>query len=181
MLSLERPGCAHPLNIENEEEKGTILFAIQLTRIIVRAVEIEGFNTLQRSFNDLNKKDKDDTDTMLLTRQLGQLLFSLRLRIAWWAIFGDGSNNREFSGTDSTDRVTRLTHQLYCWYFVARKKLPSWKTPIPDRLKSVYPEIGLIVENLPKDDSMIGFDIWMQEGQALIHHAMATQNLAPYS
>ena len=103
----------HALDVEDQQDRGTIIFAVQLARIILRAVEIEAFEALQKAVNDLTKGGKSDADIETLIGQLGQILMSLRWRISWWAIVGDSPDESFIS------RVTKLAQILYCYYFVA--------------------------------------------------------------
>ena len=160
----------HALDVEDHQDRGTIVFASQLCRIVLRALEIEAFDALQKSVNELTKGGKSDDDIEVLIDQLGRILMSLRWRVSWWAIVGDSPDE------GFTSRVKKLTQVLYCYYFVARKKMPPWSGQLPSKIRSVYADVEPIYEDLPLTDSLDGFHAWMQKGQAVIHAAKVQQN-----
>lgn len=154
------------LNVEDQQDRGTIIFAVQLSRIILRALEIEAFEALQKSVNELTKGGKSDAHIETLIDQLGRILMSLRWRISWWAVVGDSPDER------FTSRVTKLAQILCCYYFIARKKMSPWSGQLPSKIRSVYADIEPIYEELPLTDSIAGFHAWMQKGQAIVRAAM---------
>ena len=162
----------HALDVEDQQGRSTIVFAVQLSRIILRALEIEAFEALQKSVNELIKGGKSDTDIEILIGQLGQILISLRWRISWWAVVGDSPNER------FTSRVTKLAHILYCYYFVAGKKMSSSSDQLPSKIRSAYADVQPLYEDLPQSDSLDGFHAWMQKGQAVVQVAKLHRNIA---
>ena len=162
----------YALNIEDQHDRGTIIFAAQLCRIILRALEIEAFDALQKSVNELTKGGKSDEDIETLIGQLGRILVSLRWRVSWWAVIGD-SPDEAFSC-----RVQKIAQILYCYYFVARKKLSPSSRQLPSRIYSVYPDVQPVYEDLPVTDSLEGFHAWMQHGQAVVQEANSLQSIA---
>lgn len=162
----------HALDVEDQEDRGTIIFAVQLSRIILRALEIEAFEALQKSVNELTKGSKPDADIGTLTDQLGRILTSLRWRISWWAVVGDSPDERFIS------RVTKLSRVLYCYYFVARKKMSPWSGQLPNKIRSVYADVEPVYEELPLTDSLSAFHAWMQKGQAIVKAAKVHENIA---
>lgn len=162
----------HALDVEDQQDRSTIVFAVQLSRIILRALEIEAFEALQKSVNELTKGGKSDADIETLIGQLGKILMSLRWRISWWAIVGDSPDER------FTSRVTKLAQILYCYYFVARKKMPPWSGQLPSKIRSVYADVEPIYEDLPLTDSLDGFHAWMQKGHVVVQAAKAQTNIA---
>ncbi len=159
------------LDVEDQQDQRTIIFAAQLTRIILRALEIEAFDALQKSVNELTKGGKSDADIQSLIDQLGRTLVSLRWRVSWWAVVGDSPDER------FTSRVTKLAQILYCYYFVARKKMSPWSVEAPSRICSVYADVEPVHEDLPLTDSLDGFHAWMQKGQAVIQAAKYQRNI----
>ncbi|KAL2048210.1 hypothetical protein N7G274_000121 [Stereocaulon virgatum] len=153
------------LDVGNQMDLEDILFAVQLCRIILRALEIEAFSALQRSINDLPKQ-KDQAAIKLLGDQLGQLLLSLRWRIAWWKLFDNWSRSPEAFSSNLSERNTRLTTVLYCYYFIARNKAPA-----DDSLRSGQSHSPPLWGSLPHDESPSGYNAWMQQGQNLIYQA----------
>ena len=162
----------HALDVEDQQGRSTIVFAVQLSRIILRALEIEAFEALQKSVNELIKGGKSDADIETLIGQLGQILASLRWRISWWAVVGDSPNER------FTSRVTKLAQILYCYYFVARKKMSACSDQLPSKIRSAYADVEPFYEDLPLNDSLDGFHAWMQKGQAVVQVAKFQQNFA---
>ncbi|MCJ1456396.1 hypothetical protein MMC28_006757 [Mycoblastus sanguinarius] len=173
--------ASQPLDIENEDGREAILIAVQLCRIVLRALEVEAFKSLQKSVNDLAKSSKSGKDVELLADQLLKILLSLRWRIAWWVVTGDGSNGRDDSADRFTERVTRLTQVLYCYYFIAKKRLPSSRSEFSNGRWSDYADAGPVWEDLPDVDSIDGFRAWMLRGQELIRSANIPQRLSSYS
>lgn len=162
----------HALDIEDQQGRSTVVFAVQLSRIILRALEIEAFEALQKSVNELIKGGKSDAEIERLIGQLGQILTSLRWRISWWAVIGDSPNER------FTSRVTKLAQILYCYYFVARKKMSSWTDQLPSKIRSIYADVEPLYEDLPLSDSLDGFQTWMWKGQAVVQVAKVHQHIA---
>lgn len=162
----------HALDVEDQQDRSTIIFAVQLSRIILRALEIEAFEALQKSVNELTKGGKSDADIETLAGQLGQILMSLRWRISWWAVVGDSPDER------FTSRVTKIAQILYCYYFVARKKMSPWGSQLPSKIRSVYADVEPIYEELPLVDSLDGFHAWIQKGQTIVQVAKVQQNIA---
>lgn len=159
----------HTLDIENQQDRGTIIFAAQLCRIILRALEIDAFDALQKSVNELTKGGKSDEDIETLVVQLGRVLMSLRWRISWWVVIGDSPDE------GFTSRVKRLAHILYCYYFVARKKMSPWSGQLPRKIRSVYADFEPVYEDLPLTDSFDGFSTWMQKGETVVQAAKVQQ------
>lgn len=162
----------HALDVEDQQDRGTIIFAVQLSRIILRALEIEAFEALQKSVNELTKGGKCDADIEPLIGQLGHILMSLRWRISWWAVVGDSPDERFIS------RVTKLAQILYCYYFVARKKMSPWSGQLPSKIRSIYADVEPVYEDLPLTDSLDGFHSWMEKGQAVVQAAKVQQIVA---
>ena len=161
----------HALDVEDQQDRGTIIFAAQLSRMVLRALEIEAFDALQKSVNELTKGGKSDTDIQVLISQLGQILMTLRWRVSWRAVVGDNPDEH------FTSRVTKLAQILYCYFFVARKKISPWCAQLPSKIRSVYSDIEPIYEELPLTDSLDGFHDWMQKGQAIVQAAELQQNM----
>ena len=169
-LQLGGAEYARPLNIYNDQDVQIILFAVQINRIILRALELEAYGALQRSINDFHKL-KDDAALRLLNGQLARVILSLRWRMAWWASFGPPFEQSQGSRIGLTERVRMLTHVLYCYFFITKKKLGSRENSLPDQARSSYghpvPALGV----LPNDDSAEGFNSWMRNGQVQLQQS----------
>ena len=163
-LPLGGAGCAQPLDIYNGQDVESILFAVQITRIILRALELEAYSALQRYINEFHKL-KDDVALKLLNGQLARLILSLRWRMAWWASFGHPFEHSQESRIGLTERARMLTHVLYCYFFITKKKLGSRDNSLPDQARSSYGHSVPVLGDLPNDDSAEGFNSWMQSGQ----------------
>ena len=150
------------------------MFAVQLCRIILRALEVEAFEALQKSVNELIKGGKSDADIETLIGQLGRTLMSLRWRISWWSVIGDSPGER------FTCRVTKLAQVLYCYFFVARKKFSS-SGQLPNKIRSVYADVEPVCEELPLTDSLDGFHTWMQKGKAIVQAAKTQQSIPRFA
>ena len=161
---------ARPLNIYNDQDVQSILFAVQINRIILRALELEAYGALQRSISDFHKL-KDDAALKLLNDQLGRLILSLRWRMAWWASFGHPFEHSQESRIALTERVRMLTHVLYCYFFITKKKLGSRDNSLPHQSRALYGHSVPAMGNLPNDDSAEGFNSWMQSGQVQLQQS----------
>lgn len=176
-LPLDGAGYARPLNIYNEQDVENLLLAVQITRIILRALELEAYGGLQRSINEFHKL-KDDGAMKLLNGQLGRLVLSLRWRIAWWASFGHRFEHSQESRIGLTERVKMLTHVLYCYFFITKKKLGFRDSSSPDEARSSYGHSEPAFGDLPNDDSAEGFNSWMQSGQVQLQQYLGIK--VPY-
>ena len=161
---------ARPLNIHNDQDVQSIVFAVQINRIILRALELEAYGALQRSISDFHKL-KDDAALKLLNGQLACLILSLRWRMAWWANFGHPFEHSQESRIGLTERVRMLTHVLYCYFFIIKKKLGSRDNSLPDQARSLYGHSVPALGDLPNDDSAEGFNSWMQSCQVQLQQS----------
>ena len=179
MVALDIAGSARLFDVENAEDREHIVFAVQLCRIILRALELEALAGLQKAINDLPKQ-KDDAAIRQLSEQLGQLLLSLRWRIARWTASGGWSEDQEAFDRRYTDRVTEITRKLYCYYFITRKRSSAvnGSSANPNQSGDSYSRSSL--GELPNDDSPMGFSTWMQRGQAHLYQARVSQHLAGF-
>ena len=159
------------LDIEDQRDQSTIIFAAQLCRIILRALELEAFDALQKSVNELTKGGKSDEDVKTLIGQLGRTLVSLRWRVSWWAVVGNSPDEAFVS------RVKKIAQILHCYFFVARKKISPWSGQLPSKIHSAYPDFEPVYEELPLTDSLDGFHTWMQHGQAVVQGAKPQQHI----
>lgn len=163
-----------PMIISNTEQKGDILLAVHLSRIILRALEVSAFRILQKVINELPKNKYSTTDIESLSQNLENMLFNLRWRISWWAVFGLSSNFQHDSRDRYTERVSMLTQTLYFWYFVVKKR-PLARRPSASQSKGLiksYPDATQpVFEEFPQDESIEGFHAWMARGPGLVVRA----------
>lgn len=181
IVSLCEDVSSRPMDVENEEDKAEILIAAQLSRIICRALEVSAFKFLQKELNNLTKGSKSNEGAEKFVRELGQLLVTLRWRICWWELLGDGSAIQDDSRDRYVERVKKITRVLYFYYCNAKKKLPSWTDPQSLKgIQSRYADAEPIFDDFPHTDSIEGFHEWMTHGQDLIHEAGVQQRLSRY-
>lgn len=180
IVSLVDGVASRPMNVEDPEDKKEILIAAQLSRIVCRALEVAAYRFLQKELNNLAKKTNENAEKFV--QELGQILLTLRWRISWWQILGDGFKTRDDSRDRYVDRVNSLTRVLYFYYCNARKKLPSWTNPHSLKgIRSKYADTeNPIFDDFPRFDSIDGFDEWMKHGQELIHQAGVPLRLSRY-
>lgn len=181
IVSLTEGVPSRPMDVENPEDKEEILIAAQLSRIVCRALEVAAFKYLQKELNNLTKGSKSNDGAEKFVRELGQLLLTLRWRISWWELLGDGSAIRDDSRDRYVDRVRSLTRVLYFYYCNAKKKLPSWMDPQSLKgVQSCYADAEPIFDDFPHTDSIDGFHDWMMHGQELITEAGVQRRLSRY-
>lgn len=181
IVSLSEGVSSRPMDIENPDDQAEILIAAQLSRIICRALEVAAFKFLQKELNNLTKGSKSNEGAENFVRELGQLLVTLRWRISWWELLGDGSAIRDDSRDRYVERVKNLTRVLYFYYCSAKKKLPSWTEPQSlQGVQSCYADAEPIFDNFPHADSIEGFLDWMKHGQDLIAEAGVQRRLSRY-
>ncbi|KAL8763660.1 MAG: hypothetical protein Q9184_000555 [Pyrenodesmia sp. 2 TL-2023] len=155
------------LNPEHEEDATTIFVASQLARIVCRAVELLAFSWLQKELNGITQGQKGGTDVSDLVQQLGRTLLNLRRRLSWWEVIETESSEPEEGRCTCTNRVQTLCRILYVYYFIAQRKLPSWTEQDRRSENGLYPEhpdAEPMVWTLPHDESLEGFEHWMQRG-----------------
>ena len=164
-------GDSRLLNPENDQDAGLISMAAQLARINCRATEIETFQSLQKILNVVTQGQRPDAVTLDLVQGLGQILFTLRWRVSWWELFGDGSKSYDEKKDVFVDRVRNLCGILYVYFCIIRRKLPSWmdqQDVLGKGLMSYYVDDEPIFEDFPSEESIEGFQRWMEKGQTLI-------------
>lgn len=163
---------SRPMDVNNEEDESAIRLAVHLCRIILRALEVNAFRTLQKEVNDLPKNKFSDTELEALARNLVKILFSLRWRISWWAVVGTSSHIKDDVKGRYTERVSMLTQTLYFWYFVVRKRVSPRVASASKGIWNLYADAAqTILEEYPNDESIDGFHAWMALGHKSIHRA----------
>jgi len=176
-LSLNRIS-SRPMDIDNEEDKSDLGLAVHLCRIVLRALEVTAFRTLQKEVNDLPKNRFSNKDVESLAQNLMKILFSLRWRISFWMVLGVGPNIQDDSKGRYTERVSMLTQTLYFWYFVVRKRLPPLGAAAPKGIWNSYADAAQpIFDDYPNDESIDGFHTWMAHGHGSIHRAYVLHSI----
>lgn len=180
IVSLAEGVSNRPMNVEDPDDMKEIVIAAQLSRIICRALEVAAYRFLQKELNTLAKKSNEEAERFV--QELGQILLTLRWRISWWQILGDGSKTRDDCTERYIERVNSLTRVLYFYYCNAKKKLPSWTDPQSLKgVRSTYADTERVIfDDFPSFDSIDGFHEWMKRGHDLIYQAGVHQRLERY-
>ncbi|KAL2838643.1 hypothetical protein BJY01DRAFT_250882 [Aspergillus pseudoustus] len=160
------------LTIDIGQDQPDILLAAQLSRIIRRMVEVEGFRRLERKLYNIKWKQMTHENQLSFLSDLGRILFTLRWRLSWWKLFGDGGSKSRSSMQPYTDRVTMLSRILYAYYSSLRSRLPSWLKETPTGIWSRNTHCKSKVWNdFPNDPSDKGFAAWIDHGEELTSKA----------
>ncbi|EAW08362.1 uncharacterized protein ACLA_030950 [Aspergillus clavatus NRRL 1] len=172
-VPLQAGGQERPMDIHNPEDQREILLAAQLSRIICRMLEVEGFRKLERDFYNIKWKQISQETHLRFLSQLGHILLSLRWRVSWWRRLGDGGREPDPSKQHYVDRVDLLCRILYVYYTCVLAKLPSWTTAdVPKGVWSTYADSeNAVWDDFPMDPSEDGFSNWMERGRELIEQA----------
>ncbi|KAL4892172.1 hypothetical protein BDV59DRAFT_180980 [Aspergillus ambiguus] len=168
------PGSEERLmDIHNAEDRREILLAAQLSRIVCRMLEVEGFRKLERDFYNIKWKQISQETHLRFLRELGHILLTLRWRVSWWKRLGDGGQEPDPSKQHYVDRVDLLCRILYVYYTCVLAKLPSWSVAdVPKGVWSTYADSEQAVwDDFPVDPTDDGFQRWMERGRELIEQA----------
>jgi hypothetical protein len=160
------------LDPENEEDRQEIIIAAQISRIVCRKGEIDGYKALQAEINNMRSTSDTYESRKAAVERLGKILLSLRWRMSWWKLLGDGSNNDDPFRERFVDRVEHLSKVLYFYYFSLKNRIGSWNDL--SRLKgemSSYPDATPVFDDFPTVASIQGFEEWVERGKFLIQQA----------
>ena len=171
-VSRDDPPSMRVMDMSNVQNGQDIRLAINLCRIVLRALEFSAFQTLQRAVNDLPKKKPTKEYMEMLLQPLIKLLFSLRWRVAWWTVFGITANPEGDQALAPIDQVTAISRTLYFWYWVVRKKLAGERLTTARGVWNTYADAATaVLDDFPLEDSLEGFDAWMAHGRRLVREA----------
>ncbi|KAJ5179498.1 hypothetical protein N7492_002708 [Penicillium capsulatum] len=172
-VPLDANGEERPMDITNPEDRRDILLAAQLSRIVCRMIEVEGFRKLERDFYNIKWKQISHETHIRFLNELGHILLTLRWRVSWWKRLGDGGRTPDPTQQHYVDRVELLCRILYVYYTCVLAKLPSWSTSdVPKGTWSSYADSeNPIWDDFPSDATDAGFFSWMERGQDLIEQA----------
>lgn len=161
-----------PMDVLNPEHQAEILLAAQLSRIFCRKLEVDGYRALQNTLNK-NKWDEVSYENFLkFLTQLGQIMLTLRWRVSWWELLGDGGAKPDAAKERYEERVRSLCKILYFYYTSVKLKLPAWRTPDNlDGMWSNYADATSIWDDFPAIATVEGFEAWMARGKQLIREA----------
>ncbi|OJD11397.1 hypothetical protein AJ78_07832 [Emergomyces pasteurianus Ep9510] len=171
-----------PMDVNDPEDRTDILLAAQLSRIFCRKLEVDGYRALQNALNK-NKWDSVPYDSFIkFLSQLGQILLTLRWRVSWWELLGDGGATPDTNKERYEDRVRRLCQVLYFYYTSVKLKLPAWTVPTElNGVWSTYADATSIWDDFPSDASLDGFKMWMARGKELIREAGVQSRISSFS
>ncbi|KAJ0332267.1 hypothetical protein COL5a_001974 [Colletotrichum fioriniae] len=164
------------LNPENSLEAENLVLAAQLSKIMCRKLEVKAYGNLQRLLHESGNMDDDKVLPFL--QRLGRILLTLRWRLSWWAVVpGDAAAydkvNDDVRKQAVHARVQSLCRILYFYYCCVRRRLPVWTNV--DALRGIhsrYPDTEAeIWDDFPGNESLEGFDVWMERGTGLIREA----------
>lgn len=161
------------MDVNNPDEQRDILLAAQLSRIVCRMLEVEGFRKLERDFYNIKWKQISHETHLRFLKELGHILLSLRWRVSWWKRLGDGGREPDPSQQHYVDRVDLLCRILYVYYTSVLAKFPSWSAAdFPKGVWSHYPDsANQVWDDFPLDPTDAGFQRWVDRGRELIEEA----------
>ncbi|WEW58884.1 hypothetical protein PRK78_004352 [Emydomyces testavorans] len=161
-----------PMNIEDPNDQSEILLAAQLSRIFCRKLEVDGYRALQCALNKNKWDDMPYESFLKFLSQLGNILVSLRWRVSWWELLGDGGSKPDINKERYEERVWTLCKVLYFYYTSVKLKLPSWmKHDGLDGVWSMYADADQVWDDFPLMGTAEGFEVWMARGKELIREA----------
>jgi hypothetical protein len=178
-VPLTTSGTETPMNVEDPQDRLEILVAAQLSRIVCRKLEVEGFKHLQACLNNWTNRSPEDSEKFVF--EFGQVLLTLRWRVSWWELLGDGGTQPDIGKERFEMRVRSLCKILYFYYLNMRKKIPAWTNPESlDGVWSTYADASLVFDDLPKIGSIEAFEEWMARGKDLIRQAGVAERISNY-
>lgn len=166
------------MDVENPDDRAHIILAAQLSRIVCRKLELDAYAHLQKTLNNISSMKPEDS--VKFVRELGLILLTLRWRVSWWTLLGDGGTAPDIGKERFEYRVKELCRVLYFYYCSARNKIPSWtERKSLEGVWSTYADTSLpIWDDFPTTESVEGFKAWMMKGQELIIKAGVAGKLA---
>ncbi|KAL4810772.1 hypothetical protein BDV18DRAFT_127985 [Aspergillus unguis] len=169
-----------PMDVNDPSHQREILLAAQLSRIVCRMLEVEGFRKLERDFYNIKWKQISQETHMNFLKELGHILLTLRWRVSWWRLLGDGGREPDPTKQHYVDRVDLLCRILYVYYTCVLAKLPSWSaSEVPKGIWSTYADAeNPVWDDFPVDPSDDGFKAWIERGTELIEQSGAPIRVA---
>jgi hypothetical protein len=167
------------MNVEDKIDRDVIVMTAQLSRIVCRKLEVDAYSHLQRGLNGWSSLPPNEL--IKFVRELGLILLTLRWRVSWWTLLGDGGVEDDSKGKQAfAYRVHSLCRVLYFYFCMLHRKLPAYCSKKDFHGKwSTYPDTGLpVFEEFPKEESIEGFKDWMLKGRQLIVDANVEGKLA---
>lgn len=169
------------MDVNDPEDQKEILLAAQLSRIFCRMLEVEGFRKLERDFYNIKWKRISHEAHLRFLDELGHILLTLRWRVSWWKLLGDGGVDPDPSKQHYVDRVQLLCRILYVYYTSVLAKLPSWSAAdVPKGVWSTYADANPVWDDFPADATDNGFNEWMERGRDLIEQGGVPSRVAKF-
>ncbi|KAL2204932.1 hypothetical protein CC79DRAFT_924394 [Sarocladium strictum] len=169
------------LNPDNLLEKKIIISAAQVSRIITRKVEKLGFQHLQKIIpGDKWKPSSANPPNINLTRTLGLVALSLRLRYHVWARHGVPKITTPMTSlahsncVEAVRWVCRSMYSNHCWLqrWVVPELPASAATPSTEVSISLYAgSSNFVTELMSRGEHHDGFLEWWEEGQSIVRQA----------
>ena len=87
------------MDVENAEDRNAIIMAAQLSRIICRKLEVDAYSYLQQALNQWSALQP--CELLRFVHELGRVLLTLRWRVSWWTLLGDGGLTPDPKGKEA--------------------------------------------------------------------------------
>lgn len=171
-ISLSDEISDRPMNVDDASDQVEILLAAQLSRIFCRKLEVDGYRALQYALNKNKWDDLPYESFVKFLSQLGHILVSLRWRVSWWELLGDGGPGLDIDKERYEERVRSLCKVLYFYYTSVKLRLPAWMSKGElEGVWSVYADANRVWDDFPAITTAEGFEGWMARGKELIREA----------
>ncbi|TIC98836.1 hypothetical protein CH35J_006202 [Colletotrichum higginsianum] len=167
-----------PINVEDPDDADDLILAAQLSRIVCRKLEVKAYHHLQCLLYDWGTME--DGRVLTFLQSLGRILLTLRWRLSWWAavpsiVVGDGTHGSKSDDANQQrveSRVRSLCWILYFYYCAVRRRLPVSDNEMLAGVYTEYPGAEKVVwDDFPGDESIKGFEAWIERGRELINEA----------
>ena len=176
MVPVCKEGFIKPMDIEDPNQQEDVFLAAQLSRIVGRALENRAFGILQKKLNE-PKIDKTPEEAKETVFQLGRTLLQFRWRIAWWEVSGHGGVNDTISKQRYIQRLQQLAMVLYFYYCNAKSRLPYHVASQGlQGIKSLYPGAAPFLDDFPQENTIPGWEAWLEQGKKLVRKAQAERS-----
>ena len=173
IVSFEEGTPDRPLDPEDDQDRDDILVAAQVSRIICRKLELDGYRALETTINNAARSPSPE-EKIKFAHKLGRILCSLRWRLSWWEVLGDGLHEHDPLLEHFIERVTLLSRVLYFYFFTVKEKIAPWYDIRGlQGIWSSYPDSRPMFDDFPLVCSIEAFGEWMDRGKGLIREANA--------
>lgn len=167
------------LQSDNGQDLETLQLVAQLFAIVTRALELMTYYKLESQLK------KDESVGPDFIQGLGQLLLLLRWRVAWWKRLGNLIPCTDMNVLLQRDTSIKSARQLclclymyYCFYRRSRLQMEDLYGYDLGGQSSSYPNATkAVTERFPRQESLEGFEMWMEEGDASFEECGSLQGL----